>query len=332
MNAILSALAKHASWLPEALVRAIFTAVANIAWLFRLGGVRQLERNLSRVLKHRDGEVGRPALRAASRQAMMSYFRYFAEALTVGARSPEQLHARIRGDGEGLAAIQRECAASSAPIAMGHQGNWDYAGFWANDAIAPVTTVAERLKDARMLQTFVEIRQALGMTILLTGQQGLTQKLEDRLRQTHVVVPLLADRDLSRHGIFVQAFGSTIRVARGPATISLHTGKALYVVNMHTETLHGKQRSRAGVGTGHVCTVSGPIDPHQYADMPHEEAVIAMSQAWVDIWTKGIEQFPEDWHMLQAIFIEDLDTRRLHGVPDDLDISRHTPSSQSEGR
>lgn len=326
MNALLSALARHASWFPEGLIRLIFTAVADVAWLFRLGGVRQLEHNLGRVLTHRDGKLDRRELRQASRRAMKSYFLYFAEALTVGARSTEQLDARIRGNGDGLPSIRRQCFESSAAIAMGHQGNWDYAGFWANDAIAPVTTVAERLADERMLNTFVDIREKLGMTILLTGHHGLTAQLEEALQQPHVVVPLLADRDLSRHGVFVRAFGSIIRVARGPATIALHTGRPLYVVNMHTEPLHGQNRRRAGVGTGHVCTVSGPLHPEEYADMSHEDAVKALSQAWVDLWADGIEDHPEDWHMLQPIFIEDLDMQRLHGVPEDIGVDIDTVS------
>ncbi|MCH4160194.1 MAG: phosphatidylinositol mannoside acyltransferase [Bifidobacterium sp.] len=330
MNAILSALARHASWLPEGLVRAVFTFVANVAWAFHIGGVRQLERNLAQVLMHRDGSVDRKTLRSTSRAAMTSYFIYFAEALTVGARSSQQLHARIRGEGDGLSSIQQQCTSSSAPIAMGHQGNWDYAGYWANDAIAPVTTVAERLQSEQLLHTFVSIRETLGMTILLTGQHGLTQQLEDCLMQEHVVVPLLADRDLSKHGIFVQAFGSIIRVARGPATIALQSGKPLYIVNMHRETLHGDRKRQAGVSTGHVCTVSGPVNPHDYDDMPTEQAVTAISQAWVDIWTKDIERFPEDWHMLQPIFIEDLDLQRLHGVPANFGVSPHPADTQSE--
>ncbi|MEE8725074.1 MAG: phosphatidylinositol mannoside acyltransferase [Bifidobacterium crudilactis] len=332
MNAVLSALARHASWFPEGLIRLLFMGVADIAWLFRLGGVRQLERNLCRVLTHRDGVPGRRQLRRVSRQAMKSYFLYFAEALTVGARSSEQLKARVRGDGEGLPSIRRQCVESSAPIAMGHQGNWDYAGFWANDAIAPVTTVAERLSDERMLHTFVDIREQLGMTILLTGHQGLTGRLEQALQQPHVVVPLLADRDLSRHGVFVQAFGSTIRVARGPATIALQSGRPLYVVNMHTEALHGKRKHAAGVGSGQVCTVSGPILPEDYAGMAAEDAVQAVSQAWVNVWAAGIEDHPEDWHMLQPIFIEDLDMQRLHGAPEDIRTDIDTVSERARAR
>lgn len=79
----------------------------------------------------------------------------------------------------------------SAPIAMGHQGNWDYDGFWAQFDVAPVTTVAEKLANREMLDAFVSIREHLGMTIFLTGTPKLTERLEEALRTPHTLVPLL---------------------------------------------------------------------------------------------------------------------------------------------
>lgn len=176
-------LANHPRVLPERVIRGAFLAAADVAWLLRVGSVRQLERNLSHVLTWscarpdaagaQTAPVDAKALRRMSRRGMRSYFTYFSEALTVGARSERQLKARIRGTGSGLQSLFELTAPSqgnrSAPIAMGHQGNWDYDGFWARYALAPVTTVAERLADTRMLEVFVAIRERLGIRILLTG-------------------------------------------------------------------------------------------------------------------------------------------------------------------
>nr|WP_205832015.1 phosphatidylinositol mannoside acyltransferase [Bifidobacterium sp. DSM 109958] len=313
--------AKHARLIPEPLLRGLFLAAADAAWLLRVGGERQLESNLAHVLGGSGARpVPRRVLRRTARAGMRSYFAYFAEAMTVGARSDDQLRARIRGDGEGLAplvALTRG-GAGSAPIAMGHQGNWDYAGFWAQFDVAPVTTVAERLSDERLLRTFVDIRERLGMRILLTGGPGLTDRLAEALGRPHVLVPLLADRDLSRRGVFVRAFGSVIRVAAGPAVLALETGSPLYVVTMRRERLRGARRRRAGTPYGYVCEVRGPIDVAPYLAMGRDEAVRALSQAWVDLWAPGIAAHPEDWHMLQPIFLDDLDADRLRDVPDDV--------------
>ena len=319
--------ARHPHAIPERIVRGAFLAGADIAWLAHVGSVRQLERTLEHVLAWSsdddvDARTLRRRARRLSRRGMRSYFTYFSEALTVGASDRDRLLARIRGSGDGLDSLvalpSPDGGASSAPIAMGHQGNWDYDGFWAQFDVAPVTTVAERLADPDMLDVFVSIRERLGMRILLTGTPHLTERLEEALGEPHVLVPLLADRDLSRHGEFVEAFGSTIRVARGPATLAYDTGLPLYVVNTYRERLSGERRRAAGTPYGYVCEVSGPVDIDEYRELGREEAIRAISQAWVDVWARGIAAHPEDWHMLQPIFLEDLDLSRLKDVPASL--------------
>ncbi|MGO5463596.1 phosphatidylinositol mannoside acyltransferase [Bifidobacterium animalis] len=315
-------LARHPNALPERMVRGGFLAAADVTWALHIGSVRQLERNLAHVLSWRDGtDPDRRTLRKLSRKGMRSYFTYFSEAMTVGARSKEQLLARIHGSGDGFEAIKHQAGSEgtgSAPIAMGHQGNWDYDGFWAQFDVAPVTTVAEKLANREMLDAFVSIREHLGMTIFLTGTPKLTERLEEALRTPHTLVPLLADRDLSRHGEFVNAFGSFIRVARGPAAIAFDTGTPLFVVNTYREKLSGERRRLARTPYGYVCEVSGPIDVERYRSMPREEAIRCICQDWVDIWARGIASHPEDWHMLQPIFLEDLDMERLKDVPEEL--------------
>ena len=331
MANVMAWLADHPRVLPERIIRGAFLAAADIAWLLRVGSVAQLERNLRHVLEWSTAQAGggdgaqpidRRTLRRVSRNGMRSYFPYFSEALTVGARGKERLLARIRGTGGGLESLINLTSPGmgdrSAPIAMGHQGNWDYDGFWAQFAVAPVTTVAERLADKAMLDTFVSIRERLGIRILLTGTPHLTERLEEALEAPHVLVPLLADRDLSRHGEFVDAFGSTIRVARGPATLAYDTGLPLYVANTYRERLDGERRKRAGTPYGYVCEISGPLDIDAYRGLEREAAIHAISQAWVDVWARGIAAHPEDWHMLQPIFVEDLDLSRLKDVPPEL--------------
>lgn len=324
-DSLLSALAQHAHRIPESAVRGVFTVAADAAWLVHTSSVQQLERNLRHVVaSSHSGQSPQPReLRRLSRIGMRSYFQYFAEAMTVAGRSESVLRARIRGTGDGLESLRRHTAtdgkASSAPIAIGHQGNWDYAGFWAKYSVAPVVTVAEHLANEELLRTFVQIREHLGIRVLLAGSGHLTTRLESSMREdTPVVVPLLADRDLSRHGEFVDAFGSIIRVARGPAALAYDTGQPLYVVNMYRERLSGARRKAAHAKYGYVVDIHGPVDIEEFRSMPRDEAIHHISQAWVDVWAKGIAQHPCDWHMLQPIFLQDLDPSRLAHVPDNI--------------
>ena len=102
-------LARHPNALPERMVREGFLAAADVTWALHIGSVRQLERNLAHVLSWRDGtDPDRRTLRKLSRKGMRSYFTYFSEAMTVGARSKEQLLARIQGSGDGFEAIKHQ--------------------------------------------------------------------------------------------------------------------------------------------------------------------------------------------------------------------------------
>lgn len=323
LNSVLIGIARHARFIPEPLLRGLFACTADVCWLLGIGGVRQLERNLRHVLgtNQTNGNLmSQRHVRRISRRGMRSYFSYFSEAMTVGARSEQQLHARVRGDGPGLQSLIAYVhdSTGSAPLALGHQGNWDYAGFWAHHDLAPVTAVAERLGDRKLLDAFVHIRELLGIRVVLTGQKGLTAQLKDSLGKPNVLVALLADRDLSRHGEFVEAFGSIIRVARGPAILALDTGLPLYVANVFREPLHGDRRCQAGSRYGYVCRIEGPVDIERYRSLPREQAIRAISQDWVDVWSAQIARHPEDWHMLQPIFLEDLDPSRLSDVPQDI--------------
>lgn len=328
LDRLLILTARYARWVPETLLRGFFLLCADISWLLRIGGVKQLEANLTHVL----GSAGRKRLRHVSRLGMRSYFTYFSEALTVGARSPEQLLARIRPAGTGFPDPAKAMIESrSVPIGMGHQGNWDYAGFWAGRAVGPVTTVAERLSDRSLLDAFAQIRRDLGIRIILTGESGIIERLTGILSDPGQVVPLLADRDLSRNGVFVRAFDSWIRVAAGPAVIALDSHLPLYTVNMYREKLSGERRRQAGTPRGYICSIDGPIDTEAFQDLPRDRAVRELTQAWVDQWARGIGEHPEDWHMLQPIFIEDLDLSRMHGVPEHIRVEIRKRQGRGEG-
>lgn len=331
IDSILVFVARHASSLPERLVRGLFLLAADIMWLCRIGGERQLERNLTHVLHARDGRMpARRDLRRTAHRAMRSYFTYFSEAMTLEARSNETLDARVHGAGTYLDAILADSRTASLPAALGHQGNWDYAGFWSHLHLLPVTTVAERLSNEQLLEEFIEIRERAGISIFTTKTPGLTDKLKDVMREQgkgkgagdgneHRLVPLLADRDLSHHGEFVEAFDSMIRVARGPATLSYDMMTPLYVVNVYREKLHGERRKKAQTPYGYVIDISGRVDPADYQGMEREDALRAISQEWVRQWSQGVMAHPEDWHMLQPVFLEDMDTSRMSNVPPDVE-------------
>lgn len=297
-------LAYRAGWavvrmLPEAVAYGVFVVIADVAWLRRGKGVRRLEANLARVRPELGGPDGdERALRALSRAGMRSYLRYWCEAFRLPSWSRDRLldSLRILGDEP----VRAELAEGrGVALALAHQGNWDLAGAWSALALAPVTTVAERLEPEEVFSAFLGFRERLGMEILpLTGGPPVFPTLLRRLREG-AFMPLLADRDLTASGVEVSFFGRPARMAAGPATLALTARVALFPVSIWYERNRGP-----GPRWRQVVLIHPRVDPPQTGD--RAEKVAAMTQACADALAKGIAAHPEDWHMLQRVFTEDL--------------------------
>jgi KDO2-lipid IV(A) lauroyltransferase len=286
-------------WLPEALAYALFDLVADVAWWRGGKGVRRLQTNLARVRP----ELDAGGLRALTRAGMRSYLRYWCEAFRLPSWSRARLLATCRAVGDEPVRAELD-AGRGVVMALSHQGNWDHAGAWSALALAPVTTVAERLEPEEVFTAFLGYRERLGMEILpLTGGPAVFPTLLRRLRDG-AFVPLLADRDLTERGVEVKFFGETARMAAGPATLALLADVALFPVTIRYERLP----AGAGARWGQV------VEFHPRVDVPAEgdraARVAAMTQACADALADGIRAHPQDWHMLQRVFTADLEPRR----------------------
>ncbi|HLS74855.1 MAG TPA: phosphatidylinositol mannoside acyltransferase [Actinomycetaceae bacterium] len=293
--------------LPAWLTGGIFAAVAEAAALTRTGGTTQLTANLARAVP----QATPRQLRRLTRRGMRSYMRYYHDALRLPAATDVHLGQRVRTVND--AWVRAELTAGRPVVAaLGHLGNWDLAGAWATRFLAPVVTVAEHLEPEELFQGFLDFRRGLGMTIIPLEKDGST--FRELLRHTRTgsgnLVPLLADRDLSRNGVEVQLLGERARVAPGPAALALATGSRLVSVGIHYERLRGARRVAAGSRWGIVVTFGDPIEAP--ADVAREQQVAWMTQRWVDELGVAIGEHPEDWHMLQPVFVADLDPARLN--------------------
>lgn len=289
--------------LPEPLVRSALRLAADVAWLRHGTGVRRLEANIARARPL----ATRRELRRLSRAGMRSYLRYYGEAFTLTRLSWEQVQARVRVEGMDVVGplVQR---GEGVVLALSHQGNWDLAGAWATRALAPVVTVAERLQPAEVFEEFLRLREGIGLRILPLDDGGeVFRELVRTVRAGGVLVPLLADRDLTARGVEVELFGERARVAAGPAALAVTTGAPLLPVTVQHERLRGARRRTAGSPWGilvrfHPAVVVPEVD--------RSARVTALTQQWVDTLAGDIAADPTHWHMLQRVFVSDLDPAR----------------------
>lgn len=268
-------------------------------------GVERLGNNLARVRP----ELSKADLDRLTLAGMRSYLRYYVDSFRLPSWSPEALAASVRVEGD--APVRAELAAGrGVVIALAHQGNWDVAGAWGTQHLGRVVTVAERLQPPEAFEAFLAFRTGLGMEILALGDDGVFQTLLRRVRDG-CVVPLLIDRDLSHNGVEVNLFGHRARMARGPAMLADLSGAALHPTSIFYEPLPPGAPDPTGSGHRTVVRFHPPV-PRPAGS--REERTVAYTQACAAALGEGIREHPEDWHMLQLVFTEDLDPDRLADV------------------
>ena len=284
MTGRLVLLAYLAGW---RLVRALPYRVAW--WVFRRGadlayrrqgkGTRRLRANLARVVP--PSELDR-----VTREALRSYARYWLEVFRLPVMGRERIVRGLRCENEHLL---RDAATGGggAVAVLPHMGNYDVAGAWAVVTGLSFTTVAERLKPEGLFDRFVEFRESLGMEVvpLTGGDSNPFDLLADRLRGGGLVC-LVGDRDLTARGVEVEFFGETTKFPAGPAALALRTRAALLPATLWFE------------GDGWVVHMHDPI--------PHT-SIREMTQRVAEAFEEGIRAHPADWHMLQRLWLSDLD-------------------------
>jgi phosphatidylinositol dimannoside acyltransferase len=282
--------------LPESWAQHAFRLLADLAWRRQGPRVQVLEGNLRRVI---GSQAPGGQLRGLSRQVMRSYARYWLEVFRLPVIPVDRLLGGMHVTGHIRTALGYLAAGRGVILALPHMGNYDLAGAWLIAAGAGSTTaVAERLRPESVYRQFVAFREGLGMQVLPAsgGTSSAFGILAQRLRAGETV-GLVCDRDVTGRGMEVEFFGETARMMGGAAALAVQTGAALMPVILWFE---GNQWG------AHV---------HEEIPVPAgddgEQKAAAMMQEIAHLFEAGIRAHPQDWHMLQRVFVADLDPERL---------------------
>lgn len=279
---------------PRLLAERTFRSVADAATVRNGPGARQLRKNLRRVV---GPEVSELRLDQLVGDGLRSYSRYWMETFRLPRMDHRDVVARVDAQTTGAEHLDEVVAAGNGYVlALPHIGNWDVAGLWLIDRYKrPFTTVAERLKPESLYDRFVAYREGLGFEVLPLsgGARPPTDVLAERLRAGGGVC-LLGDRDLSRNGVEVDFFGQPARMPPGPALLAAMTGAPLLPVSMWFTPDGWGQR----------------IDPPLTLPAGRlAERARAGTQQLAHAFERHIAAHPTDWHMLQRLWLADLEDR-----------------------
>ena len=256
--------------LPESLAYKIFYAIGNYVFKKDGKGIKRLRSNMQQV----SGLHG-SALEQLTSDAMRSYMRYWCDTFRMPDWSAERISSRVElvnghfltdplDNGRGVV------------VALPHSGNWDHAAAYFLGRGYKVVTVAERLKPERLFQAFLKYRENIGLEVLSTDIRTIPT-LVTRAKEGQIIA-LVADRDLSSHGVEVDLLGRTAKMPAGPMAIA-------------------KKAEVDLVGAFIIYTATGIKIYFEKLDYS--------VQAEADFFGKYLKLHPVDWHMLQRIWIDD---------------------------
>ncbi|WP_216206156.1 phosphatidylinositol mannoside acyltransferase [Amycolatopsis aidingensis] len=275
--------------LPAGMTATAFSLGADFVARRGGGAVRQLRRNLGRVVP----QAGTAELDELTRRSMRSYARYWQEVFRLPSMDLDLLRHQVAQGTSGVENLDAALAeGNGAVLALSHSGNWDACGVWLTGHSGGFTTVVERLRPESLYQRFVAYRESLGFEVVpAAGAAASFRILLRRLRENRVVC-LLSDRDLTTSGIPVTFFGERTRMPGGPARLAASTGAALLPV--------GCWFTEQGWG----------LRIHPRIRVNAREEVPAATQALADVLAGDIAAHPADWHMLQKFWVADLERQQ----------------------
>ena len=271
--------------LPLPAARALFNAGADRAARGNGPGAQRLRRNLRQVV---GPDMPDAELEELVRAGLRSYARYWMEAFRLPSQSKQDFLRDFNLLDE--AEIDEVMAqGKGAILALPHTGNWDAAAAWLVSKGHRLITVQERLKPEKLFERFLAYREKLGMQVLpLTGNERPPLDVLAERAAEGWAVALLADRDLSARGVEVEFFGGRTRMPPGPALLALRTGAPLYAVDLwftEKQTLGSIRRIELAT--------EGPLDVR----------VKQTTQRLADAFAESIARHPQDWHMLQKLWL-----------------------------
>ena len=219
-------------------------------------------------------------------EAMRSYMRYWCDTFRLPDWSDERIIQTVTVTNEHLL-TDAIAAKTGVIVAVPHAGNWDHAGAYFCAKGIRLVTVAERLKPEKLFLKFLAYRQAMGMEVLpLDGR--VLNTLQDRLNEG-ALVALVSDRDLSRSGIEIEFFSGKARMPAGPALLALRT-KAPLITAFVTYTDNGVHIEFRNV-----------VLPSEGDESSKVKEIV---QRTAQYFEDGISENPQDWHMLQRIWVD----------------------------
>ena len=279
--------------IPDRLLSRISNALGRCA--YRLSSSKRVlvERNMHRT---HEGQITNHELRQMTRQAFISYAKYWTDSAKMQSLTDYQIDAGFTV--EGFEHIEDAWSEGPGPIlALPHLGGWEWAGRWLTCRPKfEVTVVVEPQQLKELFEFMISYRESFGMNVIPLGPNAGKEVIK-AIKNNHVVC-LLCDRDIEGTGVKVTFFDEETSIPAGPAMLSIRTGSKIIPVAVY-------QRSES-----HHAIVRPPLNSERQGNL--REDVARISQDIASSFEELILLEPEQWHLMSPNWPSDHEALRKH--------------------
>ncbi len=222
---------RRAGWLvprlPRWFVRLLPALIGLLAWLLAVSARRQAMRNASYVLgpEIRSTAAGRRRLRRVVRGMFRSSISNYLDAFRLPALDHREFLQQISI--EGVEYLEEALALGKGVLLFSaHFGPFEYMNQWFEASGYQLTIPVEKLKDERILQLMLALRNSSGATYVPLGGSAPMRTIIQALRKNQIVL-ITADRAVEGESVIRDFFGAPARLPIGPVNLSIRTGAPL---------------------------------------------------------------------------------------------------------
>lgn len=276
--------------MPAPVALAVARAIGVGAWVALPARRAVVTRHMARAT---EGGLTPSASRRASREAFVSYARYWVESLRLPGTTPAEVDAHFSIEGRHHLEEAR-AEGRGAVLALPHLGGWDVGGSWLARQGFAVSVVVESLEPIEVFEWFVALRRTLGLSVIPLGPGAGTSVL-GALRANHMVC-LLCDRDIGGSGVEVEFFGERTTMPAGPATLALRARSVVLPTAVYFD------------GPGHHAVVEAPVTVERTGRI--RDDVVRLTQATATALEGLIRRAPDQWHLFQPNWPSDREDGR----------------------
>jgi KDO2-lipid IV(A) lauroyltransferase len=161
-----------------------------------------------------------------------------------------------------------------------HFGSWEMLGIWMS-SMGIASHLMQGTQHNELVDDLVtRLRSRLGVHMITADRKGAREVMQALGRGE--LVGIVADQHAPANQVVVEFFGRKAAAPRGPAAFAIKAGCPLWPFLMRRERYDR-----------HVVMAGEPIYAPAHTDQ--EEAIRAMTQAYMTFFENGIRQYPDQW-------------------------------------